>query len=191
MIVWYHYHHKKCESRICHASTESLSYFISQYPIIYLSIWKISVLSKGLNFVPLERSFDEFTVLRDVDAFFRRLRLKAHFQDPENSRPQSTDPFVDLQQRSSNWSPKSGENKVLDKMIDNTRKELEQHFKPKPIKSHNLTTDRNVLPWYLWRKEMTWLSSLLTRVVPSLFGGKTCMLQKRSVNFRIQNAILK
>ena len=38
-----------------------------------------SVLSKGLNFVPISKKFDEFSVKQDVEKFPRRVQLKASF----------------------------------------------------------------------------------------------------------------
>ena len=39
-----------------------------------------SVLSKGLNFVPLQKKSDEFSAKFDTEQFFRRVQLKAFFQ---------------------------------------------------------------------------------------------------------------
>ena len=48
-----------------------------------------SVLRKGLNFVPIKPTTDEFTTREDCEKFFRRLRLKAFFhnQDHQNDGP--------------------------------------------------------------------------------------------------------
>ena len=40
-----------------------------------------SLLSKNLKFVPLRSTVNEFQVKHDAEEFFRRLRLKAHFQN--------------------------------------------------------------------------------------------------------------
>ena len=40
-----------------------------------------SVLSKGLNFVPISKKSDEFTTRQDVEKFLRRVQLKAFFQN--------------------------------------------------------------------------------------------------------------
>ena len=42
-----------------------------------------SILGKGLNFVPLTKKTDEFTVKEDTEKFLRRVKLKAHFHDKE------------------------------------------------------------------------------------------------------------
>ena len=40
-----------------------------------------SLLSKNLKFVPLRSTVNEFQVKHDAEEFFKRLRLKAHFQN--------------------------------------------------------------------------------------------------------------
>ena len=40
-----------------------------------------SVLKKGLNFIPIKPTTDEFTSKEDCEKFYRRLRLKAFFHD--------------------------------------------------------------------------------------------------------------
>ena len=44
-----------------------------------------SVLSRGLNFVPIAKSTDEFSVMQDVEKFLRRIQLKAFFHDKEDN----------------------------------------------------------------------------------------------------------
>ena len=44
-----------------------------------------SVLSKGLNFVPVAKRIDEFSVKQDVEKFLRRVQLKAFCHDKENN----------------------------------------------------------------------------------------------------------
>jgi hypothetical protein len=39
------------------------------------------VLSKGLKFVPNRRRVDDFTLEKDLEAFFRRIKLHEHFND--------------------------------------------------------------------------------------------------------------
>ena len=48
-----------------------------------------SVLRKGLNFVPIKPTTDEFTAKEDCEKLFRQLRLKAFFhnQDHQNDGP--------------------------------------------------------------------------------------------------------
>ena len=44
-----------------------------------------SVLSRGLNFVPIAKSTDEFSVMQDFEKFLRRIQLKAFFHDKEDN----------------------------------------------------------------------------------------------------------
>ena len=49
-----------------------------------------SVLKKGLNFIPIKPTMDEFTSKEDCEKFYRRLRLKAFFHDKnQDSNTQS------------------------------------------------------------------------------------------------------
>ena len=43
-----------------------------------------SVLSEGLNFVPITKRTNEFTIKQDVEKFLRRVQLKAFFHDKED-----------------------------------------------------------------------------------------------------------
>ena len=49
-----------------------------------------SVLSKGLNFVPISKKLDEFSVKQEVEKFLRRVQLKAFFHDKEDDSNTST-----------------------------------------------------------------------------------------------------
>ena len=62
-----------------------------------------SILGKGLNFVPLTKKTDEFTVKEDTEKFLRRVKLKAHFHDKEqpSDEPQR-DEFGSLKPKKSN-----------------------------------------------------------------------------------------
>jgi len=43
-----------------------------------------SVLSNGLNFVPISKTTDEFSVKQDIEKFLRHVQLKAYFHDKED-----------------------------------------------------------------------------------------------------------
>ena len=64
-----------------------------------------SVLSKGLTFVPVKKSIDEYRVKADCEKFYRRLRLRAHFHNGEASAshatPDTCDPFDKLHTKES------------------------------------------------------------------------------------------
>ena len=67
---------------------------------LLLSDSEKSVLSKGLNFVPISKKTDEFSVKQDVEKFLRRVQLKAFFHDKEDdSNVSNKDTFETLQIR--------------------------------------------------------------------------------------------
>ena len=57
---------------------------------------EISLLSKGLNFIPTSNRIDKAKLKRELEALGRMLRLKSHFRneekdfDPEKFKPKST-----------------------------------------------------------------------------------------------------
>ena len=74
-----------------------------------------SVLSKGLNFVPITKRTNEFSIKQDVEKFLLRLQLKAFFHDKEDDSDTSNkDIFETLQVRKSKWIPPEGQFASLD-----------------------------------------------------------------------------
>ena len=74
-----------------------------------------SVLSRGLNFVPIAKSSDEFLVKQDVEKFLRRIQLKAFFHDKQdNSNASDKDMFEKLHVRKSKWTLPEGQFASLD-----------------------------------------------------------------------------
>ena len=68
-----------------------------------------SVLSKGLNFIPIAKQTDEFTTKQDVKKFLRHVRLKAFFHDKEDqSDITEKDAFETLTTRKLKWTPPEG-----------------------------------------------------------------------------------
>ena len=62
-----------------------------------------SVLSKGLNFVPISKKSDEFTTTQDVEKFLRRVQLKAFFHNKEDKSDNTEkDAFETLTAKNSN-----------------------------------------------------------------------------------------
>ena len=84
-----------------------------------------SVLSKGLTFVPVKKSSDEYRVKADWEKFYRRLRLRVHFHNEEASEPQATpdtsDPFAMLNNKESTWTPPEGKFTATDHYVDRCR----------------------------------------------------------------------
>ena len=53
-----------------------------------------SVLSKGLNFDPIAKRTNEFSIKQDVEKFLRRVQLKAFFHDKEDDSTLQTKIFL-------------------------------------------------------------------------------------------------
>ena len=51
-----------------------------------------SVLSKGLSFVPVRKTTDEYQAKDDCESLYRRLRLKAYFHNNGDNDSRSTTP---------------------------------------------------------------------------------------------------
>ena len=63
-----------------------------------------------MNFVPISKKLDEFSVKQDVEKFLRRIQLKALFRDKEDdSNTSDKDIFETLQTRKSKWTPPEGQ----------------------------------------------------------------------------------
>ena len=71
--------------------------------------------SKGLNFVPITKRTNEFSIKQDVEKFLRRIPLKAFFHDKEDySDTSNKDIFETLLVRKSKWTPPEGQFASLD-----------------------------------------------------------------------------
>ena len=131
---------------------------------------EVSVLNKGLKFVPLRKSIDEFQTLHDTDAFFRRLRLKAHFHDAEDNSSSEddrspTETLIDqLFPTKSTWTPLPGKYNALDYYINKCKHELSKINLKKTCSRPNLT-----------KNELTALNNLKKRtdivIKPADKGG--------------------
>ena len=84
------------------------------------------VLSKGLTFVPVKKSTDEYQVKADCEKFYRCLRLRAHFHNEEASEFQTTpdtcDPFAKLNDKKSTWTSPEGKFTAIDYYVDRCRR---------------------------------------------------------------------
>ena len=68
----------------CESSLESLSTVVTIPENLPLSNAEKSVLTKGLNFVPISKNLDEFWVKQDGEKFLCRTQLKAFSYDKED-----------------------------------------------------------------------------------------------------------
>ena len=85
----------------CDSSLESLNTVVTIPENLSLSDAEKSVLSKGLNFVPISKKLDEFSVKQDVDK-----------EDDSNTSDKNI--FETLQTRKSKWTPPEGQFASLD-----------------------------------------------------------------------------
>ena len=101
-----------------------------------------SILGKGLNFVPLTKKTDEFTVKEDTEKFLRRVKLKAHFHDKEkpSDEPQR-DEFESLKPRKSNWTPLDGQFTSVDLFVKKCRVDIQKLNFNKNLKFSNLSKE--------------------------------------------------
>ena len=101
-----------------------------------------SVLSKGLNFVPISKKLDEFSVKQDVEKFLRRVQLKAFFHDKEDdSNTSGKDTFETLQTRKSKWTPPEGQFASLDFFINKCRHDINKLNFNRNTKFSNLSSE--------------------------------------------------
>ena len=109
-----------------------------------------SVLSKGLNLVPVKRETDVYQARGDCEHFFRRLRLKAHFRNNEEGDAQpaddSIDPFETFNRKESTWTPPDGQFSALDHYIDRCRRSVNAvDFKARAQYNNLSPAEREVL----------------------------------------------
>ena len=101
---------------------------------------QITLLTKGLNFIPTPKKDHPAKTLQDILLFDRKLRLKYHFHQP-NSSPNSstTNEINSLLNPSSGWTPPSGQDPFLDAYRSLILKEyLKELDKPQPNLKKNL-----------------------------------------------------
>ena len=93
-------------TRVQHNNHHVASHSVVTIPEdLSLSEPEISVLSKGLNFVPVANKSDDFQVKKDAESFFRCTRLKAYFSNSSNTISNDRDMFERLNPSKSSWVP--------------------------------------------------------------------------------------
>ena len=105
-----------------------------------------SVLSKGLNFVPIPKRTDKFSVKQDLEKVLCRVQLKAFFHDKSNSNGSSDkDVFQKLNKRKSKWTPPDGQFVEVDFFLQKCWHDIFFKLKFNPnSRSFNLKPDE----WY-------------------------------------------
>ena len=113
-----------------------------------LSHDELSVLNKGLKFIPEKNTIDQFQTIHDTETFFRRLRLKAFFHNKiQNSQScddrSPTETLIDnLFSTRSKWTPPQGLHSSLDYYIEKCRHEISMINYSKKIKTSSLTESK-------------------------------------------------
>jgi len=82
----------------CDLSLESCNTVVTVPENLPLSDSEKSVLSEGLNFVPISKKLDEVSVKQDVEKFLRRAQLKAFFHDKEDDSNTSDKDIIETLQ---------------------------------------------------------------------------------------------
>ena len=124
------------------SSPENLKTVVTIPENLLLSDSEKSVLSKGLNFVPISKKTDEFSVKQDVEKFPRRVQLKASFHDKEDdSNTSNKDTFETLQIRKSKWTPPEGQFSSLDFFFKKCRHDISKLKFNRDTKFSNLSSE--------------------------------------------------
>lgn len=111
---------KLCGSKIAPQTDISTTHVVTIPEDMGLTPDQKSLLSKGLGFVPNKSEPSPSQVDTDMTMFFRRIKLHAHFNDPEKAfvnDNQPDDDFANLQRKKSTWTPPDGEFQGVDTFI--------------------------------------------------------------------------
>lgn len=104
------------------------------------------VLGKGLNFVPAPRHLDKTSTLQDLDEFYRRIKLHAFFNDPNQAfigGPEE-DQFRKYKPKNSSWVPPTSV-EAIENFILKCRDDINHvDFARAEKKSTNLTQEQQI-----------------------------------------------
>ena len=95
---------------------------------------EFDLLNKNLNFCPRPNQFNKSNFNKDLQAFFRRVKLKAHFRNNQPYEPSEEDLFGPP--KDSTWTPKYV-NHTVETFIAAASKDFE-NFKGKKLPNDNL-----------------------------------------------------
>ena len=97
-----------------------------------------------MNFVPISKKLDEFSVKQDVEKLLRRVQLKAFFHDKEDeSNTSDKRIFETLQTRKSKWTPSEGQF-ALDFFVNKCRHDINKLNFNRNTKFSNLSSEERV-----------------------------------------------
>ncbi|XP_052262490.1 uncharacterized protein LOC127866129 [Dreissena polymorpha] len=84
---------------------------------------QISLLSKGLKFIPTRKTIDKGKLLTDLSAWERRMRLKEYFYS-EDAEHRTRNDEHQYKKKTSTWTPKAGRDKWLDTYIQAVKDDI-------------------------------------------------------------------
>ena len=124
------------------SSPENLKTVVTIPENLPLSDSEKPVLSKGLNFVPISKKTDQFSVKRNVEKFLRCVQLKAFFHDIEDdSNISNRDTFETVQIRKSKWTPLGDQFASLDFFIKKCHHDINKLKFNRNTKFSNLSSE--------------------------------------------------
>ena len=104
---------------------------------ITLTQSQLEVLEKGLTFCPTPNHMNIVQIWDDLEKFFRRLRLKKHFE----GAPESEDPYKGKFRNPSMWSPAEGADVNLELYIKSIKMDTLLQA-PVSVRHHNLSKNQ-------------------------------------------------
>lgn len=134
-------------SRSAHSSSKKNKVVVTIPSDLHLEPAELSILSKGLKFVPTS-SPCEVQLEEDLNKFYRRLRLRAHFYDDldqarryeDDVEEENVSGFEKFEKKhKKDWTPNEGEYPILDAFIHATKTEISQLDLQSGNKLNNLT----------------------------------------------------
>lgn len=146
-------------------------------PDLDLSDAERNILSKGLKFVPTQQRVDHFQLGQDIEAFYRRLKLHAFFNDAnrtlngnQSDTPNEDNPYKKFQPKST-WTPREEPNPTVSTYIARCRAEIGDISNLPKLKTNNLSkAERDALKSLKQRNDIV--------IKPADKGGSIVVWQK-------------
>lgn len=126
-------------------SDEDVNHLVTTIPDdLDVSITAKRVLAKGVGFIKTPQSYDKTTALNNCDRFYRRVKLHAHFNNPEAAfiapAEPLDDPFQKFNRKPSEWTPATVP-AAIETFINRCKEEIRQvNFKSKS-RQNNFTDE--------------------------------------------------
>ena len=96
----------------------------------YISDAQISLLEKGLKFIPSRKKIDKLKLLSDLSQWERRMQLREYFYDRLEDNDHEEDPMERFKVRkTSNFTPGKGGDHHLDLYIELVKSDIIENFK--------------------------------------------------------------